>query len=56
LPPSIAPDPSEEPLDYPAPRVNSEADLIRVLAHDLDGNHRGLGHLFPGISLSAKTL
>ena len=26
--PSIAPDPREEPLHDPAPRVNSEADLI----------------------------
>jgi hypothetical protein len=53
--PSIAPDPREEPLDDPAPRVNSEADLIRVLAQDIDGNHRSLGHLFPGLSASAKT-
>ena len=29
---SIAPDPREEPLDDPAPRVNSEADLIGVFA------------------------
>jgi hypothetical protein len=32
--PSIAPDPCEEPLDDPAAGVNSEADLIGVLAHD----------------------
>jgi hypothetical protein len=29
--PSIAPDPCKEPLDDPAPRVNSEADLIGAL-------------------------
>ena len=39
--PSIAPNPCEEPLDDPAPRVNSEADLIGVLAHDLDRDQGG---------------
>ena len=34
--PSIASNPREEPLDDPAAGVNSEADLIGVLAHDLD--------------------
>ena len=48
--PSIAPDPREEPLDDPAPRVNGEADLIGVLAHDLDDDQRCRGDLFPGIS------
>ena len=47
--PSIAPDPGEEPFDDPAPRVNSEADLIGVLAHDLDRNQRGFGDLLAGI-------
>jgi Putative transposase of IS4/5 family (DUF4096) len=48
--PSIAPDPREEPLDDPTPRVNGEADLIGVLAHDLDRDQRCRGDLFPGIS------
>ena len=47
--PPIAPDPGEEPLDDPAPRVNSEADLIGVLADDLDRDQCGLGDLFTGI-------
>ena len=34
----------------PAPRVNSEADLIGVLAHDLDRDQRCRGDLLPGIS------
>ena len=32
----------------PAPRVNGEADLIGVLAHDLDRDQRGLGDLLTG--------
>ena len=46
---SIAPNPCEEPLDDPAPRVNSESDLIGILAHDLDRDQRGLGDLLTGI-------
>ena len=53
--PSIAPDPREEPLDYPTARVYGEADLIRVLAHDLNRDQRGLGDLLPAYPLSAKT-
>ena len=48
--PSIAPDPGEEPLDDPTPRVDGEADLIGVLAHDLDRDQRRRGDLFAGIS------
>jgi hypothetical protein len=40
---------SEEPLDDPAAGVNSEADLIGVLAHDLDRDQRGRGDLLTGI-------
>src|SRR6185312_3815677 len=47
--PSIAPNPCEKPLDDPAPRVNSEADLIGVLTHDLDCDQGGLGDLLSGI-------
>ena len=47
--PSIAPNPGEEPFDDPAARVHGEADLIRVLAHDLDRDQRGLGDLLAGI-------
>src|SRR4029077_11021908 len=46
----ISPDPREEPLDDPTPRVNGEADLIGVLAHDLDHDQCGLGDLLTGIS------
>jgi hypothetical protein len=38
LQPSIAPDPREEPFDDPAPRVNGEADLAEIFAHDFDSN------------------
>jgi hypothetical protein len=48
--PSVASDPCKEPLDDPAPRVNSEADLIGVLAHDLDHDQRGLGDFLASIS------
>ena len=44
------PDPREKPFDDPTPRVNSKADLIEVLAHDLDRNQRSLGDLLTGIS------
>jgi hypothetical protein len=37
-------------LDDPTPRVDGEADLIGVLAHDFDGDQRCRGALFPGIS------
>ena len=47
--PVVAPDSREEPLDDPTPRVNGEADLIGVLAHDLDRDQRCRGDLFPGI-------
>jgi hypothetical protein len=48
--PSIAPDPRKEPLDDPAPRVNSEADLVGIFAHNFDGDQRGPGDLLTGIS------
>ena len=38
----IASNPGEEPLDDPATRVNGEADLIGILAHDFDRDQRGL--------------
>ena len=46
----IAPDPGEEPFDNPTPWLNGEADLIGVLAHDLDGNQRGLSNLLTRVS------
>ena len=52
--PPIAPDPREEPLDDPSPRVNGKADLIGVLAHDFDRDQRGLGDLLAGISAVGK--
>src|SRR5260370_33585224 len=48
--PPVAADPGEEALDDPAPWLYREPNLIRVLAHDLDGNHRGLGDPFAGVS------
>ena len=51
--PSIAPDPREEPVDDPTPRVNGEADLIGVLAHDLD---RSSTRPRPSVSTSAWRL
>ena len=32
----IAPDPGEEPLYDPTPRIDGEADLVGVVAHDSD--------------------
>ena len=52
--PSIASDPREEPLNDPAPRVYCEADLIGVLAHELDSDQRGLSDLLAGISAVGK--
>jgi hypothetical protein len=37
----IASDPDEESLDDPAPRLNGKADLIGILAHNLDRDQRG---------------
>jgi hypothetical protein len=39
----------KEPLDDPAPWVNSEANLTGVLTHDLDRDQGGHGDLFAGI-------
>jgi hypothetical protein len=47
--PPNAPDPREKPLDDPAPRVNSEANLNGVLAHDLNRDQRSLGDFLVGI-------
>jgi hypothetical protein len=52
----LRPDPREEPLNNPAPWVNSEADLIGVLAHDLDRDQRGRGDLCPGVSAVGEDL
>ena len=48
--PSIAPDPGEEPLDDPTPRVNGKADLIGIVAHDLDRDQRCSGGPLTDIS------
>lgn len=42
--PAIASDQGKKPLDDPTARLNGEADLVGVLAHDLDGDQRGLGN------------
>jgi hypothetical protein len=46
----IAADPGEEPLDNPASWLNGEADLIGVLAHNLDSDQRGVCDLLTGIT------
>ena len=46
----IAADPGEEPLDNPASRQNGEADLIGMLADDLDDDAGGGGNPLAGIS------
>jgi hypothetical protein len=46
----ITPGPGEEPLNDPTPWLNGEADLIGILAHDIDGNQRGLGNLLTRVS------
>ena len=46
----VAPDPGEEPLDDPAPWLDGKADLIRVLAHDLNRDEGSLGDLLSRIS------
>ena len=46
----IAADPGEEPLDNPASWLNGEADLIGVLAHNLDSDRRGVCDLLTGIT------
>ncbi len=48
--PAIASDPGKESLDDPPPWINGEADLIGVLAHDFNGNQRGLGNLLTRIA------
>src|ERR1035437_9454709 len=47
---AFASDPGKESLDDPPPWINGEADLIGVLAHDFNGNQRGLGNLLTRIA------
>src|ERR1700730_12998443 len=51
---AIASDPREETFDHPATRVDSKADLIGILAHDLDGDQRGRGDPLTCISAVGK--
>src|SRR6476619_7380880 len=51
----IAPDPSEETLNNPSARQNSEADLIKMLIDDLNDDAGCGGNTLAGISPSAKT-
>ena len=46
----LAPDPGEKPFDHPAPWLNGEADLIGVLAYDLDCDQRGVCVVLAGVS------
>ena len=46
----VAPDPGEEPLDNPAPWLNSKADLIGILAHNFNCDQGSLSDLLPRIS------
>jgi hypothetical protein len=34
----ISPNPSKEPFDDPTPRVNGEAYLVGIFAHDFGGD------------------
>src|SRR3954452_2837758 len=48
---AVAADPREEPFDHPPPRVDGKADLVRRLAHDLDGDDRRRGRFVAGVTL-----
>ena len=36
--PEVPVEPGEQAFDHPAPRMHGEADLLGMLAHDLDGD------------------
>jgi hypothetical protein len=48
--PPVSPDPGKEPLDDPTPRVYDKADLIGILAYNLDRDQRCPCALFTRIS------
>jgi hypothetical protein len=52
---TIATNAGEEALDDPAPRIDREADLIGVLAHDFDRIKVVLAAVLPAYPLSSKT-
>src|SRR3954463_2668290 len=52
--PPVPADPTEEPLHYPPARVHGKADLVRRLAHDLDGDDRRRGRLVAGVASIRK--
>src|SRR3954463_14958793 len=49
-------DPGEEALDGPAPGLDGEADLVGVLANDLDGDGGGAGNPLPGVAAVGEDL
>jgi hypothetical protein len=53
---AVAADPGEEALDDPAPGLDGEADLVGVLANDLDGDGGGAGNPLPGVAAVGKDL
>lgn len=53
---AVAADPGEESLNEPALRIDGEADLIGVLAYDLDGDTGGAGHALAGIAAVGEDL
>ena len=53
---AVAADPGEEALDDPAPGLDGEADLVGVLANDLDGDGGGAGNPLPGVAAVGEDL
>src|SRR4051812_47425268 len=46
---AIAAEPGEEALDHPAPGMHGEADLAKLLAHDLDDDAGRIRHALGGV-------
>lgn len=47
----VSADPDEEALDDPAARMDGEADLVRRLLDDLDGDDGGSSRLVAGVTV-----
>src|SRR3954454_8907091 len=53
---AVAADPGEEALDDPAPGLDGEADLVGVLANDLDGDGGGAATPLPAVAAVGEDL
>jgi len=53
---AVSVDPGEEAFDHSAAWLDGEADLIGVLADDLDGDDSGVGDAFSGIAAIGEDL